>query len=184
MTHPPLLGRRVPADPRRQFASIFLDGYHASIFSQFPGQLIGIHIHRVNSHRAILQQAIGESAIRCTNIQADLALRQNLKIFQRAFELESTPAGVFLQPAMNFQSRVLPPYLSRLCPPVCRRSPLRPPGSSPALFDAIPPDRAPRAEHPAACVRILGFILWSMKLYARGKTRNSAIARSRSAFSP
>ncbi len=55
----------------------------------------------------MLEQAIREAAIRRADVQANTPRRLNHKVFQRAFELRPTTADELLQPAGDFDARVV-----------------------------------------------------------------------------
>src|SRR5579864_2169653 len=89
----------------------------------------------------------------------------------------------------------LPQSLRPLCPHALRQLALRPRGSFPVLFVWIRQFRVPPAKHPAAsalpsisyasnkCITQLMRHKTKVR-YVRRKTKNSAISRSREAFSP
>jgi hypothetical protein len=64
-------------------------------------------VHRVHFGRPILQQAIGKASRGAARIEADLSLGANVKVRERAFELESTAAGIAEHLAGDFDARVI-----------------------------------------------------------------------------
>lgn len=68
---------------------LFFDD-HPGIGAQFPDQLVGAHVHRVNPGRAALEEAIGESAGGSTDVDAGPATGIDLKRIERRLELQAT----------------------------------------------------------------------------------------------
>ena len=66
---------------------------HARIVAQLPVELSMADIEGVHAGGSVLQQAIGEAAGGCAEVQADLAGRIDFEMLQRGLQLEAAPAN-------------------------------------------------------------------------------------------
>ena len=66
----------------------------ARIVAEFPGELPVTDIDRIDLRRAMLEQAIGESAGRGSEIEGDFVLCVDGEFFQGVFEFESAAADI------------------------------------------------------------------------------------------
>ncbi len=99
-------GDRLGKIAGRKIAGIFLDEENTRIFAQFPSNLIRIDVHGVDTRGALLEQAISEAAGGGAHIETNSSQRADAKIFQCALQLKTTPAGIFLQAAADFEESV------------------------------------------------------------------------------
>ena len=76
-------------------ARIFLDGANVFVALQFPVELRGVDVDGVDAARTVLKEAIGETAVRCADVEAEAIVNVNGKIGEGAFELCARTAGVF-----------------------------------------------------------------------------------------
>src|ERR1700738_181174 len=88
-------------------AGIAGDSNDAAVVAQLPGQLIDIHVHGVDAHSSVLEEAIGESAGGCSDVQANARVRIDGKVLQSAFQLHSASADKFSCAAAYLDARFL-----------------------------------------------------------------------------
>ena len=115
---------------------------HARIVAQFPVELAVADVDRLDSRRAALQQAIGESAGGRAHVQADAPAHVDLEMIQRRGQLEPAAArrrACARRLRRGSRSGTAWPGLSRLL--AVDQQPARP-GSAPAPFRANRPGRA------------------------------------------
>ena len=68
--------------------------HHTRVLAKLPIELVGPHVDRDDAGGPVLKQAVRKPSGRGANIQADPARHVNLKVGQRAFELQSPAADV------------------------------------------------------------------------------------------
>ena len=69
---------------------------HALVLPQFPSELAPAYVHGKNFCRAVLEQAVGESAGGSAEVERDQSFHVELKMIQRVFQLVT--AAQFPQP--------------------------------------------------------------------------------------
>ena len=72
---------------------LFVDNY-SRVVAQFPVELSGAGVDRIDARGAALQQAIGESAGGGANVQADFSSHGNSEMIERGFQLQPAAADI------------------------------------------------------------------------------------------
>ena len=167
---------------RAQFASVTLDLDDAWVLLQLPSKLADVYIDRVNAHRAALQQTIRKATVGSADVEADLIRDASIEKSSSA-PYNFSPArlanlGLRLETDIFADSAIAVPGLSTRTPST---------DASPASMTACAfesESASPRSSSKLIEVRILRVFGGKRVTQVRRKTRNSAIERSRSAFSP
>ena len=139
-----------PMSSARRYRAFRSTLHDARILPQLPIELVDGHVDRVYLARAALQQAIGESARRAADIEANPVARIDAEILERAFELQPAAARVAQRLADDLNPRIGWPLDSRPSPSSRRSRALARRAKSPARARAKAPARVRRAARPAA----------------------------------
>src|SRR5579859_1706036 len=78
-----------------ELAGVAADADDAVILAEFPGELVEIDVDRVDAGGAALQEAIGETAGGCADIDAGERVGIDGEVFQRAFQFKAAAADEF-----------------------------------------------------------------------------------------
>src|SRR5262249_57824863 len=96
---------RPPGVSGAQVARLALNAHTPGFLRHLPRQLVDTAVHGETARGAVLEQAVGKPASRAADVEAQLIGNREVKIFERAFELQPASAGVAKPAADDFDVR-------------------------------------------------------------------------------